>query len=192
MNTAYRPRAVPVASPYQMIKRDMQNVHSDEHPVQKEIRRIVGSYPLTIEVSEDMQTLATLKHIPGLIAFIASVKKDGQIIGQGRGSSIISRMNKFIERTVRMSFNGAIIAAVMHATKALDVLADPLGDMNIEPMEARQESYTPEGITDKQKSYLFELIRTKVTDEEQRRNWEAQLDELTKDEASQAIQSFKA
>ncbi|MFA6969267.1 MAG: hypothetical protein WC217_01560 [Candidatus Paceibacterota bacterium] len=192
MNTAYKPRVAAVASPYQIMKKEMLNVHSDEHPVQKEIRRIVGTYPLTIEVTEDIQTLATLKHIPGLIAFIASVKKDGQIIGQGRGSSIISRMNKFIERTVRMSFNGAIIAAVMHATKALDVLADPLGDMSIEPVDARQESYAPEGITDKQKSYLFELIRTKVTDEEQRRSWEAQLDELTKDEASQAIQSFKS
>ena len=192
MNTAYKPRVAPVASPYQIMKKEMLNVHSDEHPVQKEIRRIVGTYPLTIEVSEDMQTLQTLKHIPGLIAFICSVKKDGQIIGQGRGSSVISRMNKFIERTVRMSFNQSIIAAILHATKALDVLADPLGDINIEPVEARQESYTPEGITDKQRSYLFELIRTKVTDEEQRRSWEAQLDELTKDEASQAIQSFKS
>lgn len=186
MNTIYKPRvASPIASPYQLIRKEASDVHNEEHPVQKEICRIVGSYPLTIEVAEDVQTLQTLKHIPGLIAFIASVKKDGQIIGQGRGSSIISRMNKFIERTVRMSFNGAIIASVMHATKALDVLADPLDDIGIETAEAVQEP-----ITDKQKSYLTELVQKKVRDESTVGWYMENIGTMTKDRASTAIQEL--
>lgn len=184
--TTYRSRITsPVASPYQLIKKEMTDVHNDEHPVQKEICRIVGSYPLTIEVAEDTQTLQTLKHIPGLIAFIASVKKDGQIIGQGRGSSIISRLNKFVERTVRMSFNGSIISAVMHATKALDVLADPLDDMGTETAEVVQEK-----ITDRQKSYLTELVSKKIKDEGTIGWYMENIGGMTKERASVAIKEL--
>jgi len=185
--TTYRSRiASPVASPYQLIRKEMSNVHSEEHPVQKEVRRIVGSYPLTIEVAEDTQTLQTLKHIPGLIAFVASVKKDGQIIGQGRGSSVISRLNKFVERTVRMSFNGSIISAVMHATKALDVLADPLDDMSIESVE----NVMPEKITDKQRSYLTTLVQKNVHDESTLTWWMNEIANMDTKQASDAIKSF--
>ena len=44
--------------------------------------------------------------------------------------------------------------------------------------------------SDKQKSYLRELIRSNVFDEGKRKYWESQINQLTKDEASEKIQSF--
>ena len=55
----------------------------------------------------------------------------------------------------------------------------------------RYDSSGGDGITDKQKSYLLQLIQSNVADEDDREQQISQLDELTRDEASEAIQSFK-
>jgi hypothetical protein len=47
-----------------------------------------------------------------------------------------------------------------------------------------------EGITDRQKSYLAELIQSKVQDEDEKERWMSQMSELSKEDASQAIASF--
>lgn len=207
MNTSYQPRPVaPTLSPYQRMRVDALDVHREEHPVQREIKRLVGSYPLTIEVTEDNDTLRIMQHIPGMIAFLCSVKKDGQIIGQGRGSSVIGRMSKFVEKTVRVSFNAAIIAGVMHATRALDILADPyVSNMGIEedvspsvsdraPSYSREQypvrEYAPVGITEKQKVFLLGLIR-KIRDKDEQEHWMSQIDGMSRDVASDAIKSLK-
>lgn len=57
------------------------------------------------------------------------------------------------------------------------------------------ETYTDnniaEPITDRQKSYLSELVNINIFDEQERENWFSQIHGLTKNEASEAIQAFK-
>lgn len=207
MNTAYQSRPVaPTLSPYQRMRDDALDVHKEDHPVQREIRRLVRSYPLMIEVTEDLDTLRTMSNVKGMVAFMCSVKKDGQIIGQGRGSSVIGRMSKFVEKTVRVSFNAAIIAGVMHATRALDILADPyVSNMGIEedvlpsfsdtsPSYSREQypvrEYAPAGISEKQKSFLLGLIN-KLRDKDEKNGWIQRMDGMSSHEASVAIQSLK-
>ncbi len=210
MNTAYQPR--PTLSPYQRMRAEALDVHREDHPVQREIRRLVGSYPITVEVTEDLDTLRTMSSIQGMVAFVCSVRKNGQIIGQGRGSSVIGRMSKYVDKTVRLSFNAAIISAVMHATRALDALADPyVSNMGIEedtpspfndgpasyPSErfpAREayvaKEYAPAGISEKQKSFLLGLIN-KIRDKDEKNQWLGRVDSMTTREASTAIQELK-
>src|SRR3989344_9659308 len=158
--TAYRSRITsPVASPYQLIKKQMSDVQDSEHPAQKEIQRVVGTYEMSAEVVEDKETLTTLSR-PGVVAFLCKIKCDGQIIGIGRGSAVLNQMNKFIARTVHAAFNYSLLSAVAQSTRALDAMLDPRGDMSLESSEAVQEP-----ITDKQKSYLTELVQKKVRDE---------------------------
>ena len=163
------------------------DISRDEHPVQKEIRKVVGSYQLAIDITIDTDTLAKLGHIKGLVALIAEVRRNGVVIGEGRGTAVLNRQNRFIERTVHSAFNSALLGAVAQSTKALDALVG----YNPSDTGDSVEAITDEGITDKQKSYLFELIQTNVADEDERNRWQSQIDGLTKDEASEAIQSFK-
>lgn len=166
----------------------MSDTHRDEHPARREIERVIGTYELTATVEEDKQTLATLGHIPGLIAFICNIKRDGEVIGQGRGSAVLNQMNKFIARTVHFAFNSSILNAVAQSTKAIDSMANPHSDLGIEEVE--QANVIRERISDKQRSFLTTLIRKNVHDESTLSWWMSQIDEMDTKQASEAIKSF--
>jgi hypothetical protein len=187
--TYYRKPPVSVVSPYQIMKKQMSDTNSDEHPARKEIQRVVGTYQLTAEVKEDANTLSDLAHVPGIIAFICNVKRDGELIGTGRGSAVLNGMSKFIARTVHFAFNSSVLNAVAQSTKAIDSMANPnVNELGIE--ETGQDSVMSEGITDKQRSYLTTLVRKNVNDPDTVVWWMNQLNEMDSRQASDAIKSF--
>ncbi|MDO8451305.1 MAG: hypothetical protein Q7S76_00365 [bacterium] len=188
MNTAYKSRLSPYQlkpqHPIELMREKAKDVQDGEHPARKEIQRVVGTYQMTAEVVEDKETLATLSR-PGVIAFLCTIKREGQIIGIGRGSAVLNQMNKFISRTVHAAFNYSLLSAVAQSTRALDALIDPRGDMSLESADAVQEP-----ITDKQKSYLTELVQKKVRDESTIGWYMENIGTMTKDRASTAIQEL--
>ena len=101
-------------------------------------------------------------------------------------------------RTINYAFNASLVDAVVRSTKILDVFRpDATPHPWNGPSTDRPVAYdvkdvydTVDSITDKQKSYLLQLIQTNVADEDDRENLVAQIDEYTKEEASQAIKRF--
>ena len=178
MTTTYRRRENEYPSPYQAMRKETYNVQSSEHPARREVQKLVGEYTLHAIIEEDTQTLATFKHVPGMVAFLCTLTRDGDVIGQGRGTAAFSKTNKFIGRTVKMAFNGALIDAMIRSTRVLDTL-----DESTEPHEI-----TP--ITDKQRSYLQTLITQRVTGEFELERWSARLGTMSRDEASAAIEGL--
>ena len=155
-------------------------------PVQQAIEQNETKFSLEISIEEDKETALQLKDLPGpIIAYKCTVRKGPQILGVGRGSNILSKINKWVDRSVRYTLNASIIDSIIQSVKALDVLY--LKD-NGEVLT--QETIGIDYASDKQKSYLRELIRSNVFDEGKRKYWESQIDLLTKDEASEKIQSF--
>ena len=186
--TTYYRKPSSVISPYQIMKKQMSDTNHDEHPARKEIERVVGTYQLTAEVKEDVDTLSTLGHIPGLIAFICDIKRNGELIGTGRGSAVLNGMQKFIARTVHFAFNSSVLNAIAQSTKAIDSMANPHSDFGIE--ETEPESVIRERISDKQRSFLTTLVRKNVHDESTLAWWMNQIDEMDSRQASDAIKSF--
>jgi hypothetical protein len=158
-----------------------------EHPMRQEVRKLCGTYNLSATFSEDTGTLSTLK-TPGLIAVKCVLSKDGKPVGVGHGSSVISRINKGIERSIFGCLNGALMSAINSACKTFDSL-------RLEEADAQkgQSPYAynipsePMGITTKQRSYLLELVNN-LSDSEERDRWMGQIDSLSKEDASEAIQ----
>ncbi|MCX6715626.1 MAG: hypothetical protein NT077_01255 [Candidatus Taylorbacteria bacterium] len=175
MKTTYKPS---VLSPYQMLERKSLDVQNEEHPAYVAIRQCVGEYALKIAVEQDMQTVETLKHIPGVIAFIATISKDGKVIGQGRGAATLGKSSKYVEKSIRMAFNACLIDGIVRSTKMLDAMSlgtSPIGDipvMNNAPQADMSEAAT---ITDKQKGFLRILV----------------IDNLSREQASDAIKSMQ-
>ena len=155
-------------------------------PVQEAINQNVGKFSLEISIEEDKETATQLKDLPGpIIAYKCTIRKGSQILGVGRGSNILSKINKWVDRSVRYTLNASIIDSIVQSVKALDVLyLKDTGEV------FNQETIEVDYASDKQKSYLRELIRSNVFDEDKRKYWESQIDLLTKDEASEKIQSF--
>ncbi len=140
------------------------HVQDYNHPAYPEIIKNVGTFDISVIVEEDKQTLAVFKNIPGLIAFKTTLKQKDEVIGEGRGTAVINRNNKFIERSVRLAFNNSILGAVFHSTKILDVLRPSVERVSVEEdLEGRDKvvSFADEELryaSDKQKNFLRKLI----------------------------------
>lgn len=198
MNTAtYKPR---IASPYQQITRNHPfDISSPKHPVRAEITKHVGKYNLTATFKEDTATTSMFKHIPGLVAFVCTIEHNGDVVGIGRSNAVISETSKYFDRIIQGAWGYSLIDAVSKMTRTVDTLRTspnkPLYDYEKEAMiddaYKVKDSQGVEMITDKQKSYLLELIHTNITREDERTKRSSQIAEFTKEEASRAIQSFQ-
>ncbi|REK52738.1 MAG: hypothetical protein DWQ49_12535 [Bacteroidetes bacterium] len=183
--TTYRKR---VPSSIQSARRDALNVQSSKHPAREEIKRCLGTHTLTAVVEEDMQTLASMPQVNGLIAFLCTLTKDGRVIAQGRGSAVLSPTNRFVSRAIACAFNSALSDSVIRATKVLDTFRSK---DEREAVEEAYKDYASEPATEKQRDYLTQLVHINC-EEEERERWLSQINagELTKDEASRAIAQF--
>jgi len=112
---------------------------------------------------------------------------DGRPLGIGHGSTAISRLNKGLDRALYSTLNGSLMSAISSACKSLDVIRlegtqEQLGEAY---RATRGEESQP--ATDKQKSYLRELILLNAEDDTDRQERINALSELTKEEASAQI-----
>jgi len=140
------------------------------NPIQEEMAKNVGTYNITAIIEEDKETLATLKNVPGLIAFLCTLKIGNEVISVGRGSATINQMNKFVSRGVRYSFGNSLVDAVVRGIKNMDALYfktihQPETKIKEEfDLERRDEPAfygdedMPQFATDKQKKFLVQLL----------------------------------
>ena len=192
----------PIRSPYQATQKKSFSVQNSHPAVKDEIKKNVGSFVFTAVFEEDIQTLALFKHIKGLIAFICTLKgKNNEVIGQGRGTAVLSKINKYVEKTIRYAFNSALLDAIAKATKSLDALQietnqkeDIDASEDVFPIEEIHEpkvNNTGDMATEKQKNYLLELIKTNVADDNDRNELAGKVESFSKSEASETIQELK-
>lgn len=197
MNTKYQQQ---VKSPYQTTtaRREVFDVTNKNHPV----REIIGRYTnssinLTLSFEEDKETVAKLKN-DSIVAFTCVIRKGDRILGIGRGHSSLSPVNKYLERTVYTALNYSMIDSLSKATRVLDAFHIgqdlPLQSV-VEPVVSKgyemKDSYNENAISDKQRFYLEELIKVNL-DGEERESAMKQLDDMSRQEASQMIQDFKS
>ena len=169
-------------SPYQIMRKRALDVSDEKHPVREELRRHYGTYNFTATFEEDVDTARAFKHISEYLPVICTLRKDGKVIAIGRGASVLSPMNRSIQRAVYGAINGSWLSASNNACKVfdlerMDVVSDKPG-IAMEPVLA----------TEKQRAWLRELILLNCEDDTDRQQRIEALDTLTKDEASQQIQ----
>ena len=162
----------------------MPDVRDTNHPARTIIESCLGEYDLKAIVEEDIRTSALMKHMPGLISFVCTLKLRDRVISQGYGSSLLNQSNRYIQRAVYSAMNSAVADSVIRATKVLGTLQDEVEAMVATPMPS-------EPITEPQMKYLRELAMQQL-DEDEREEFLAELPELTKQEASLRIQQLKS
>jgi hypothetical protein len=149
------------------------------NPIQEEIAKNVGTYNITAIIEEDKATLATLKNVPGLIAFLCTLKIGNEVISVGRGSATLNRVNKYVERGVRYSFGNSLVDAVVRGIKNMDALYfktinQPVNKIQDEvDLEGRDspaffgEDDMPQVATEKQLNFAKKLIANCDDDEKE-------------------------
>ena len=126
--------------------------------------------------------------IPGVISFLCTLKKDNQIIGFGRGLSVISGQNRFLEKSVSYAANAALIDSIVRGVKVLGVSSLDFGGQDTVAVPSETyvtkpvENFVP--ITDKQKGFLWRLLQQ--SDDASEEDF-GNIESLSKDQARQKI-----
>jgi hypothetical protein len=195
-STAYKTR---ISSPFQVARKPQFSPVERKDTVHEEMKKLLGTYNFSATFEIDNQTATTLKDIPGrVIAFICTLKIGDKIVGQGRGTTAINQINKFIVKNICFAFNGSLVDAIVRSTKIQDMFrpdAIPHPWTNASPVPTSTYKVPDDEESDiatpKQVDYLRQLIQINVGDEDEREGMESQLSELTKSEASDMIKSFQ-
>jgi len=194
--TTYKNR---IPSPFQVNRKSSysQPKETTKDTLHDEMQKLLGTYKFSATFEEDLQTASTFNQIPGIVAFICTLKLGDKVIGQGRGTTAINQINRFIVRNISFAFNASLVDAVVRSTKIQDMfrkdaIPHPWTEVSPAPAVANQapDVETSDVATPKQVEYLRQLINVNFS-EDDRENMEAQLTELTKSEASDMIKSFQ-
>lgn len=156
------------------------------HPIKAEIAKHIGSFSFTATFEEDRETIDAFKN-EGLIAYRCVLKHEDKIIGIGRGLNVLGAENRYLSKSVRWAFSGALISAVSNAVKFPDLSGTPTSDFGANSSDLASSFMA----TEKQKSYLTELIGN-MADEDEREAIMSQLSTMSKEDASELIQQLKS
>src|SRR3990167_7509319 len=191
MQTNYKAR--PVRSPFQphpaqQMQKKTLDTQDEGNPIRLMLQKLCQpNLNLCASFSPDIGVMSALNKTPGLIAVKCELSLEGRPLGIGHGSTAVSRLNKGLDRALYSCLNGALMSAINSACKSLDVIRlegtqEQLGEAYRAPQG--QETQLA---SDKQKSYLRELILLNAEDDTDRQERINALSELTKEEASAQI-----
>lgn len=156
---------------------------SEVHPIRAEIQKNIGSITFTATFEEDREAKEAF-HNEALIAYKCVLSHEGKIIGIGRGLNVLSAENRYLSKSVKWAFSGALISAVSNAVKFPELGNNQAPDFGVNDIASAFMA------TDKQKNYIRELIASSVPEDEQE-EWLAQVETMSKEDASEAIQMLK-
>ena len=160
---------------------------SQVHPIKAEIQKNIGDFTFVARFEEDREAIAAFKN-EGLIAYRCILSTpDGRTLGIGHGLNVLSGQNKWLTKSVKWAHSGALISAVTNAVKFTDLSGAPTPDFGLNREGLESEFMA----TDKQKSYLTELIAN-MAGEDERDEMMNELSTMSKERASELIQQLKS
>ena len=191
MNTIYRPK---VNYHMQIAGTNTFNTTDRKHPIQEELLKVSGTHSFEATFAIDTEMMNKFKAIPGIVGIICHLKRDGKIVSEGRGTAALSKLNRSVERTTNFVHRSAFVDAIMRYTRILEAL-DTGNEIKQDGFINLDELFGDEEVipaTEKQKTYLLELVQSNVYSNEERSKWREEINAkgFSKEDASTAIQSF--
>ena len=88
--------------------------------------KLASIYNLTATFQRDDDTMNSFSSIKDMIAYVCTLYRGAQVIGQGRGAAILSKNQGDINKTVKMAQKSAYIDAVIRSTGLSDIFTQDL------------------------------------------------------------------
>lgn len=119
--------------------------------------KIASIFHWTAKFEKDTESLEMLGDIKGLVAFKCTLH-NGQFVGEGRGSALLSKNNGDANKTLKMAQKSAFIDAVLRASGLSDFFTQDLEDMPKEEIAQTTKATPP---SDKQLKLIADLMHQK-------------------------------
>ncbi|MDD2325326.1 MAG: hypothetical protein PHW63_04895 [Alphaproteobacteria bacterium] len=177
--------------------------------------KLASIYNLVATFEKDTESLEMLGNDKGTVAFVCTLSRFGEIVGQGRGSDTMQRNGNDPNKTLKMCQKRSYVDAVIRSTGLSDIFTQDIEDMEPEQIENKSQATKPDKyeswmddleaqsrkplekafsrpdntITDKQKKLLISLANQKCEPEEREMLLES-IDSMEKMEAAHVIKEL--
>jgi hypothetical protein len=156
--------------------------------------RIAQIFGFTSRFELDRETLASFSDAKNLVAFKCIIyHPNGSVASEGRGCASLSRNDNDENKTIKLAEKSAFLSAIIRSAHISAYFTMDLDDRANYGGPIQTEEERPDGapmISDRQKSYLTQLIYDHVPDENEREEALNSLLTMTRQEASEQISSF--
>lgn len=168
--------------------------------------KLASIYSLVATFIRDTDTLDSL-HVEGLVAYICTLTRNSEVVGQGRGAAELKMHGGDSNKTIKMAQKSAFVDACIRCTGLSDIFTSDLEDMNpstiqeeklvkssvktydnIFPKDMKQAEDEP--CTAKQKDLVTSLIYQRINSKSEQERWLKELETASKFDASEIISSF--
>lgn len=156
--------------------------------------RIAQIYGFTSRFELDTETVNLFSDAKNLIAFKCTVyHPNGTIAGEGRGCANLAKNSNDENKTIKLAEKSAFLSAIIRSANisayfTMD-LDEQMSEDRVAIVEEESEGVAPV-ISERQKSYLTQLIYDNLDDQEERESALNSLPTMTRYEASEMISSF--
>lgn len=91
--------------------------------------KLASIYTLIATFQQDTEVRVMLPDVKNMVAFICSLLRNGEVVGQGRGADTLARNQNDPNKTIKMAQKRAFIDAVIRTTGLSDLFTQDLEDM---------------------------------------------------------------
>ena len=163
--------------------------------------KIGNAFGVVAVFERDNETMSAFAGVDGLIAYRCNLlnKKDGQIVAQGRGSSVLKEHEHNVNTTIKICQKRGYVDAILRFSNLSDMFYQDLEDLHsIKGPEKEDKSiFFPknpaygnnEPASEKQRDLLDKLIKKRMRGPERTR-WLSEAENASKFDASEMISSF--
>ncbi|MCX6713274.1 MAG: hypothetical protein NTY66_03655, partial [Candidatus Vogelbacteria bacterium] len=88
--------------------------------------KLASIYNLTASFERDNDTMGAFGDLPGLIAYVCNLSRNGIPAGQGRGSSSLDRNGGDPNKTIKMATKSSYIDSVIRTTGLSDIFTQDI------------------------------------------------------------------
>lgn len=131
--------------------------------------KIASIYNLVATFFKDKETIESFQSIPGLVAYICKLTRNGAVVGEGRGAAVLKENGNDANKTIKMAQKSAFIDSTIRTTGLSDIFTQDIEDMSpveIAPviMDRNEEVSTRTSQIDDSNAEYLESISCKQND----------------------------
>ena len=158
--------------------------------------KLATIYSLVAMFAKDKETMESFQSVANLVAYVCTLTRSGEVVGQGRGAAVLKLNGNDANKTVKMAQKSAFIDGVIRCTGLSDIFTQDLETMPIQVISEQKYSEIEEVVneepemTEKQKNFLMQLIFN-LGNEKTREEYLVQVNSgLSRYDASELISSL--
>jgi hypothetical protein len=92
--------------------------------------KLASIYNLVATFERDKETIDCFSGVEGLVAYICTLTRNGEVVGQGRGAAVLKSHGGDANKTLKMAEKSSYISSVIRSTGLSDIFTSDLEDMD--------------------------------------------------------------